>query len=77
MYIFSHVSLKIYVVGTHWKCLREALPMSTHNIFWGAWVAQRGTSKEYPQHILGGLGGSTGDQEVVGSTPAEVGNIGD
>ena len=23
---------KTYVVGTHWKCLREVLLMSTHNI---------------------------------------------
>ena len=25
--------MKIYVMGTHYKCLSEALVMSTHNIF--------------------------------------------
>ena len=30
---FSYLSIKkTYVVGTHWKRLTEALPMSTHNI---------------------------------------------
>ena len=24
--------MKTYVVGTQWKCLAEALPLSTHNI---------------------------------------------
>ena len=28
----SYFSTKTYVVGTHWKSLGEALPMSTHNI---------------------------------------------
>ena len=33
---FSYFSIKTYVVGTHWKRLVEALPMSTHNIcFYG------------------------------------------
>ena len=29
---FSYSSMKTYVVGTHQKCLGEALLMSTHNI---------------------------------------------
>ena len=29
---FSYLSMKTYVVGTHLKCLNEALLMSTHNI---------------------------------------------
>ena len=29
---FSYFSMKTYVVGTHWKGLGKALPMSTHNI---------------------------------------------
>ena len=29
---FSYISMKTYVVGTHWKRLSEALPMSTHII---------------------------------------------
>ena len=29
---FSYFSTKTYVVGTHKKCLNEALLMSTHNI---------------------------------------------
>ena len=29
---FSYFSMKPYVVGTHLKCLIEALLMSTHNI---------------------------------------------
>ena len=29
---FSYFSMKTYIVGSYWKCLVEALPMSTHNI---------------------------------------------
>ena len=32
MLIFSHFSMKTNVVGTHWKCLTEVLPMNTYNI---------------------------------------------
>ena len=30
---FSYFSMKTYVVGTHEKCLSEALLMSTHNVY--------------------------------------------
>ena len=29
---FSYVSMRMYVVGVHWKVLNEALLMGTHNI---------------------------------------------
>ena len=29
---FSYLSMKTYIVGTHWNCLNEAIPMTTHNI---------------------------------------------
>ena len=28
----SYFCIKTYVVSTHWNCLTEAIPMSTHNI---------------------------------------------
>ena len=30
---FAYFSIKTYVVGTHWNCLGEAIPVSTHNIY--------------------------------------------
>ena len=35
-YNFSYFCTKIYLVGTYWNRLFEAIPVSTHKIYFGA-----------------------------------------
>ena len=36
MAIFAFICTKTYLVGTHWNCLSEAIPMSAYKICFSA-----------------------------------------